>query len=306
MKLNTFKEKFVDNIYIEHQIAKYTWFGVGGNAEILYIPEEEVSLEKFLKEKPSDCNVFTIGAGSNLLVRDNGIDGITLITNKMNKISIDEDGIITANCGAIDAQVARFAREHNRTGLEFLIGIPGTIGGGIKMNSGAFGSEFKDVLIDVKAINHNGEYKTFSNKELKMEYRKIGLENKWIFLSARFKTSHGTKEFIREKMKKIIHSRKAAQPSAVKTGGSTFKNPPAPGPPWPEPGACAGVVAEPAPMPPLRWSGGPGLTRRLARSRGRPGRRSASVWAGWRVGMSASIAGARRSQPFHRRRTRPK
>ena len=225
MKLNTFKEKFVDNIYIEHQIAKYTWFGVGGNAEILYIPEEEVSLEKFLKEKPSDCNVFTIGAGSNLLVRDNGIDGITLITNKMNKISIDEDGIITANCGAIDAQVARFAREHNRTGLEFLIGIPGTIGGGIKMNSGAFGSEFKDVLIDVKAINHNGEYKTFSNKELKMEYRKIGLENKWIFLSARFKTSHGTKEFIREKMKKIIHSRKAAQPSAVKTGGSTFKNP---------------------------------------------------------------------------------
>ena len=225
MNINAFKNKFLDNIYTEHKLAKYTWFGAGGNAEILYIPEEEISLEKFLKEKPSECNLFTIGAGSNLLVRDNGINGITLITKKMNKISIDEDGIITADCGAVDAEVARFAREHNRTGLEFLIGIPGTIGGGIKMNSGAFGSEFKDVLIDVKAISHDGEYKIFSNKELKMEYRKIGLKGKWIFLSARFKSSYGPKEFIREKMKKIIHSRKASQPSGVKTGGSTFKNP---------------------------------------------------------------------------------
>ena len=225
MNINAFKNKFLDNIYTEHKLAKYTWFGAGGNAEILYIPEEEISLEKFLKEKPSECNLFTIGAGSNLLVRDNGINGITLITKKMNKISIDEDGIITADCGAVDAEVARFAREHNRTGLEFLIGIPGTIGGGIKMNSGAFGSEFKDVLIDVKAISHDGEYKIFSNKELKMEYRKIGLKGKWIFLSARFKSSYGAKEFIREKMKKVIHSRKASQPSGVKTGGSTFKNP---------------------------------------------------------------------------------
>ena len=225
MKINVFKNKFVDKISTEHNLARYTWFGVGGNAEILYTPEEEKSLERFLKEKPTECSVFTIGAGSNLLVRDNGINGITLVTNKMNKISIDKNGIITASCGAIDADVARFAREYSRTGLEFLIGIPGTIGGGIKMNSGAFGTEFKDVLIDVKAISHNGEYKIFSNKELKMEYRKIGLEGKWIFLSARFKTLYGAKELIREKMKKIIHSRKATQPSGVKTGGSTFKNP---------------------------------------------------------------------------------
>ena len=147
------------------------------------------------------------------------------LLKKLNKINIDTDGIITANCGAIDAEVARFARDHNRTGLEFLIGIPGTIGGGIKMNSGAFGTEFKDVLIDVKAINHDGEYKIFSNKDLKMEYRKIGSKNEWIFLSASFKTSHSTNESIRNKMKKIIHSRKNAQPTGVKTGGSTFKNP---------------------------------------------------------------------------------
>ena len=168
MKMNTFKYRFADNIYTKQNLAKYTWFGVGGNAEILYIPEEEMSLEKFLKNKPNDYKVFTIGAGSNLLIRDNGINGITIIMKKLNRISIDADGIITANCGAVDAEVARFARDHNRTGLEFLIGIPGTIGGGIKMNSGAFGTEFKDVLIDVKAINHEGVYKIFSNEDLKM------------------------------------------------------------------------------------------------------------------------------------------
>ena len=146
--------------------------------------------------------------------------------NKLNKIQISKDGIITASCGAIDAEVARFARDHNRSGLEFLIGIPGTIGGGIKMNSGAFGCEFKDVLIDVKAINHNGEYKLFSNTDLKMDYRKIGLNNKWIFLSARFKTSYRTNDYIRKKMKEVIRSRKNAQPTGIKTGGSTFKNPP--------------------------------------------------------------------------------
>ena len=225
MKINIFRDKFVENIYTGQKLANYTWFGVGGSAELLYIPEEIISLEKFLKIKPSDCKLFTIGAGSNVLVRDNGIDGVTLITSKLNKISIDNEGIITANCGAVDAEVARFARNHCRTGLEFLIGIPGTIGGGVKMNSGAFGNEFKDVLIDVKAINHSGEYKVFTKKELNMEYRKIGLNDEWIFLSARFKTSVDTQKNIQDKMKKIILSRKNAQPIGVKTGGSTFKNP---------------------------------------------------------------------------------
>ena len=224
--MNEFKNKFVNYIYLNQKLSKHTWFGVGGKAEILYIPDKEISLEEFLKNKPINCNLFTIGAGSNLLVRDNGINGVTIITSKLNKIKIGKDGIITAGCGAMDAQVARFARDHNRSGLEFLIGIPGTIGGGIKMNSGAFGSEFKDVLIDVKAINHNGQYKIFSNKDLKMDYRNIGLEKEWVFLSARFKTSYGTKDFIRNKMKEIIHSRKSAQPTGIKTGGSTFKNPP--------------------------------------------------------------------------------
>lgn len=218
--------QFNRSISLNQNLAKYTWFNVGGNAEILFIPNDIKELFDFLKSKSEKYEIFTIGAGSNILIRDKGISGITLITKNLKKISIDNLGIITAEAGAIDADVARFARDHERTGLEFLLGIPGTIGGGIRMNSGAFGSEFKDVLIDVKAINNLGEIKTFTHKDLQMGYRKIELGREWIFCEARFKTLKDTKENISTKMKNIIRLRKEAQPIAVKTGGSTFKNPP--------------------------------------------------------------------------------
>ena len=218
--------QFNRSVSLNQNLAKYTWFNVGGNAEILFIPDDIKELFDFLKSKSGKNDIFIIGAGSNILIRDKGISGITLITKNLKKISIDNLGIITAEAGAIDADVARFARDHERTGLEFLLGIPGTIGGGIRMNSGAFGSEFKDVLIDVKAINNLGEIRTFTHKDLKMGYRKIELGREWIFYEARFKTLKDTKENISTKMKNIIHLRKEAQPIAVKTGGSTFKNPP--------------------------------------------------------------------------------
>ena len=222
MNLNQFNR----SISLNQNLANYTWFNVGGNAEILFIPNDIKELFDFLKSRSEKYEIFTIGAGSNILIRDKGISGITLITKNLKKISIDNLGIITAEAGAIDADVARFARDHERTGLEFLLGIPGTIGGGIRMNSGAFGSEFKDVLIDVKAINNLGEIKTFTHKDLQMGYRKIELGREWIFCEARFKTLKDTKENISTKMKNIIRLRKEAQPIAVKTGGSTFKNPP--------------------------------------------------------------------------------
>ena len=222
MNLNQFNR----SISLNQNLAKYTWFNVGGNAEILFIPNDIKELFDFLKSKSKKYEIFTIGAGSNILIRDKGISGITLITKNLKKISIDNLGIITAEAGAIDADVARFARDHERTGLEFLLGIPGTIGGGIRMNSGAFGSEFKDVLIDVKAINNLGEIKTFTHKDLQMGYRKINLGREWIFCEARLKTLKDTKENISTKMKNIIRLRKESQPIAVKTGGSTFKNPP--------------------------------------------------------------------------------
>ena len=224
MNVKIFKNKFSEYIELDQKLAKFTWFGVGGNAEILYIPENEKSLTYFLKNKPQTCKVLVIGAGSNLIIRDKGIKGIVLVTKKLKNISIDNNGIISAQAGASDAEVARFARDYERTGLEFLLGIPGTIGGGIKMNSGAFGSEFKDVLIDVTAINLSGEFRVFSMKELEMEYRAIGISNEWIFCTARFKSASDNKKNIEIKMKQILHLRKTAQPTGVKTGGSTFKN----------------------------------------------------------------------------------
>ena len=225
MNVKVFKNKFNKCIELDHKLANFNWFGVGGNAEILFTPKNEKSLIFFLKNKPQKYKVLVIGAGSNLIIRDKGINGIVLITKELKNISIDENGIISAQAGATDAEVARFARDYERTGLEFLLGIPGTIGGGIRMNSGAFGSEFKDILIDVTAINLSGEFRVFSMKELGMEYRKIGISNEWIFCTARFKSNTDNKQNIEAKMKQILNLRKTAQPTGVKTGGSTFKNP---------------------------------------------------------------------------------
>lgn len=225
MNINSFKNKFLHLTQFDHKLAQFTWFGVGGNADILVIAEDLISLSIFLKNKPKALNVLTIGAGSNLLIRDKGFKGIVLLTKKLNKINIDKNYVITAEAGATDADVARFARNNIRGGLEFLLGIPGTIGGGIRMNSGAFGSEFKDVLIDVRAINHSGEFRTFTNNELGMKYRELEIGEEWIFCSARLKTFKDQKINIENKMKRIIALRKEAQPTGVKTGGSTFKNP---------------------------------------------------------------------------------
>ena len=224
MNVNKLKNKFLNQLKFEEKLSSFTWFGVGGEAEILFTPNNIVELVNFIKVKPKDLKVFPIGAGSNILIRDSGIKGVSLLTKNLNNITMDEKGVITAETGAIDIQVARFARENERKDLEFLVGIPGTIGGGIRMNSGAFGSEFKDVLIDVNAINQYGELRVFTSAELGMKYRNIDIGSDWIFNSARFKTSMGNKKNIQSKMKEIIRLRKKSQPTGVKTGGSTFMN----------------------------------------------------------------------------------
>ena len=224
MNINKLKNKFFNQMKFDEKLSSFTWFGVGGDAEILFTPDNIDRVINFIKDKPKNLRVFIIGAGSNILIRDNGIKGISLLTKNLNNITMDEKGVITAESGANDIQVARFARNNERTDLEFLVGIPGTIGGGIRMNSGAFGSEFKDVLIDVNAINQSGELKTFTSEELGMKYRHIDLSSDWIFNSARFKTSVGNKKDIQSKMKEIIRLRGKSQPTGVKTGGSTFMN----------------------------------------------------------------------------------
>ena len=224
MNINELNKNFTNCLNFNQNLSSFTWFGVGGNAEILFIPQNMAQALDFIKAKPKDLSIFIIGAGSNILIRDNGIKGVSLITKKLNRVTIDNHGVITTETGAIDIQVARFARENERSGLEFLAGIPGTIGGGIRMNSGAFGTEFKDVLIDVKAINLSGEERIFTSKELQMKYRYINLDYDWFFYEARFKTKKDLKTNIQSKMKDIIALRKKSQPTGVKTGGSTFMN----------------------------------------------------------------------------------
>ena len=201
-----------------------TWFNVGGLSKYYFQPSSEKDLVSFLKDNELNLPIYPLGAGSNIIIRDKGFNGIIIHFNKLKEISIDEKGIINTYCGAMDADVARFARNHSRTDLEFLIGIPGTIGGGIKMNSGAYGSEIKKILIDVTAINKNGMLKKFTVEDLKLDYRTNKLSQEWMFLKARFKSNNGSKDLIQKKMKEIIQSRKISQPTGKKTGGSTFMN----------------------------------------------------------------------------------
>ena len=211
-------------LFQNKKMSNLTWFGVGGLSKYYFQPSSEKDLVSFLKDNELNLPIYPLGAGSNLIIRDKGFNGIIIHFNKLKEISIDENGIINSYCGAMDADVARFARNHSRTDLEFLIGIPGTIGGGIKMNSGAYGSEIKKILIDVTAINKNGMLKKFTVEDLKLDYRTNKLSQEWMFLKARFKSNNGSKDLIQKKMKEIIQSRKISQPTGKKTGGSTFMN----------------------------------------------------------------------------------
>ncbi len=211
-------------LFQNKKMSNLTWFGVGGFSKYYFQPSSEKDLVSFLKNNELNLPIYPLGAGSNIIIRDKGFNGIIIHFNKLKEISIDEKGIINTYCGAMDADVARFARNHSRTDLEFLIGIPGTIGGGIKMNSGAYGSEIKKILIDVTAINKNGMLKKFTVEDLKLDYRTNKLSQEWMFLKARFKSNNGSKDLIQKKMKEIIQSRKISQPTGKKTGGSTFMN----------------------------------------------------------------------------------
>ena len=211
-------------LFQNKKMSNLTWFGVGGLSKYYFQPSSEKDLVSFLKDNELNLPIYPLGAGSNIIIRDKGFNGIIIHFNKLKEISIDEKGIISSYCGAMDADVARFARNHSRTDLEFLIGIPGTIGGGIKMNSGAYGSEIKKILIDVTAINKNGMLKKFTVEDLKLDYRTNKLSQEWMFLKARFKSNNGSKDLIQKKMKEIIQSRKISQPTGKKTGGSTFMN----------------------------------------------------------------------------------
>jgi UDP-N-acetylmuramate dehydrogenase len=210
----------------DYNIAKSCWFGVGGNIDVLFRPEDEEDLIFFLQNKPENLLYFVLGAASNVIVRDAGYRGVLIkLGRNFANISHNEN-IITAGASVLDVNIARYAAENNIAGLEFLIGIPGTIGGNIAMNAGCYGGEIKDILIEATAINKDGENIIFKNADLNFLYRKANFEEGTIFTSCKLKGESGlSADNIKRKLQEISSSREESQPTRTKTGGSTFKNP---------------------------------------------------------------------------------
>lgn len=206
-------------------LAPFTWLRVGGPADRLFIPADADDLAVFLKELPGDEPLTVIGVGSNLLVRDGGIRG-TVIRLGPGFGKIETDGIrVTAGAAALDANVAKKAAAAGIAGLEFYRGIPGTIGGALRMNAGAYGSETKDVLIEAKAIDRQGTVHTISNADMGYSYRHCEVPEDWIFVSAVYEGQADAPEAVTARMNEIMEKREMTQPVKEKTGGSTFKNP---------------------------------------------------------------------------------
>ena len=207
-------------------MAGHTWFGVGGPADIIFSPADAADLGSFLAACPADIPLLAVGAGSNLLVRDGGIGGVVIRTPAhMNAVSHDGETVL-AGAGALDAEVARHAAKAGLAGLEFLIGIPGTVGGGLRMNAGAYGGEFRDVVIRAHGFDRSGTPFSATPDDMGMAYRHSDAPDDWIFTHAEFRASAGDATAIRARMKEIVASRGDAQPRGVRTGGSTFANPP--------------------------------------------------------------------------------
>ena len=207
------------------QLAKVTWFQVGGPADVMFRPEDEADLAAFLKGKPADMPVTVIGVGSNLLVRDGGIRGAVIRLGRPFTDVVVEDGAVHTGAGALDLNVAQTAQMNGIAGLEFLSGIPGTVGGALRMNAGAYGTEIKDVLVSATAIDGRGNIHTVTPDEMNMTYRHCGLPEDWIFTSAILRASSGDPEDIAKRMDEIQKARAESQPIKSRTGGSTFANP---------------------------------------------------------------------------------
>ena len=208
-------------------LADLTWFRAGGAAEVLFTPADEDDLSAFLKEKQKDIPIYVIGVGSNLLVRDGGVPGVVIrLGRAFMDVALEGENRVRAGTAALDVRVARFAAENSIDSLTFLRGIPGSIGGALRMNGGAYGGETKDVLVEARGFDVQGNLHVLSNADMKYTYRHCGASEDLIFTSALLQGKLGVQADIQAAMDKITESREATQPIKSRTGGSTFKNPP--------------------------------------------------------------------------------
>jgi UDP-N-acetylmuramate dehydrogenase len=219
--------KLRGRLLANESLAPLTWFRVGGPAQVLFTPADEDDLAYFLKHLPRELPVYVVGVGSNLIVRDGGISGVVirLSPRAFGEVSAEGDSVV-AGTAALDKRVAEAAASANIGGLEFYFGIPGTIGGALRMNAGANGSETKDALIGATGIDREGRRHSFVNADMKFAYRTSGVDSSIIFTTARFQGRVAAPDAIRARMQEVQSHRETAQPIREKTGGSTFKNPP--------------------------------------------------------------------------------
>ena len=208
-------------------LAPYTWFRVGGPADVLFLPADADDLASFLVATPAHIPVLPIGVGSNLIVRDGGIEGVVvrLAGKSFAEVTPLGDNKLRAGAGALDSMVAKGAAKAGIAGLEFYVGVPGTIGGALTMNAGCYGRETKDVLVEVTALTREGTRLTFSNSDFGFTYRHNALPPDLIFLDATYQGEADDPAAITERMNAITAQRENSQPIRDKTGGSTFKNP---------------------------------------------------------------------------------
>ena len=209
-------------------LAQSTWFQVGGPAEVLYKPADQDDLISFLKNCPSDIPVLIIGVASNLIIRDGGVDGVVIkLGREFAQADVDPNNPhhIIAGSAVLDGNVALVAQKHGLAGLEFLSGIPGTVGAAVRMNAGCYGSEISDILVEVTAIDRQGDIRHLKPEQLGMSYRHIDAPKDWIFTQAVFKATPSTIDAVKARMDEIKVKREASQPIREKTGGSTFANP---------------------------------------------------------------------------------
>jgi UDP-N-acetylmuramate dehydrogenase len=209
-------------------LAPFTWFRVGGPAEVLFSPADEDDLAYFLNNLPREIPVTVIGLGSNLIIRDGGVRGVVIRLGgkAFGAVETTPDFRVVAGAAALDAQVARAAAEAGIDGLAFLRGVPGSIGGALRMNAGAHGGETRDTLIEARGIDRAGALRVFSNEAMGFSYRRSGAPEDVIFTRAAFQGRRGDPQAIKAEMERIAAEREASQPIRAKTGGSTFKNPP--------------------------------------------------------------------------------
>ena len=229
MKINELKEllkKFKSNIVYNADLKKKNWFNIGGKAKVFFKANELKDLIEFLKVLANREKIHIIGAGSNTLITDEVYNGVIIKLGKnFNRLSVLNSNIIISGTAVLDKKLAEFAANNGLSGFEFLDCIPGTIGGGLKMNAGCFGVEIKDILVSIQAVDKNGNLLTVQAKEVNFDYRNNDLSDDLIFLSASFKGEKKDIQKILETMSKLKVKKNNNQPTKIKTSGSTFKNP---------------------------------------------------------------------------------